>query len=492
MVSATRAAAAHSHGSVHGSVRRSEVRKSPDRIRDLARSRISSHRSFADQHPEWKESPSKGQNIPQWIKKRDDPPTEVQRNLFRHSSGREYEIGIWATGHHRNLPALEEIRSKLLPNLQQALRQQRMPVGVTAIKAAMMVAGRLPLYKIVHKSLKESFEFHACISSQPKNELDEVYQAFDQQVKEKVDMIEEDIRRKKQKEKAYFDRHGYTEEEGWEAIKYLNNKNKEMDNASGKMTVTWGEVSHFLAPPASFKDKEVEITVTKMEDAQFQDPPPSFSLPDHIQQENPVKINSFIFKHKTGNIYEVGVWAYPQSNALETMLELLRQDSSLKDAMEGFSASIAKELSATLALQHKPYSYLSVGAASQVAGKNLLCEETILSDEGDVELVAFVCRQPVKEVEEVQQAFEKQIKEAIPKCTIQSPFKLRLERYICYRRETLVGSPPDYFMEGKMLWQDRIKETERLLEWSEEDLFHSKRLKWLIEWESGKDVRSKL
>ena len=52
MVSATRAAAAHSHGSV----RRSEVRKSPDRIRDIARSRISPHRSFADQHPEWKES----------------------------------------------------------------------------------------------------------------------------------------------------------------------------------------------------------------------------------------------------------------------------------------------------------------------------------------------------------------------------------------------------------------------------------------------------
>ncbi|MCE5317665.1 MAG: hypothetical protein LLG04_09975 [Parachlamydia sp.] len=157
--------------------------------------------------------------------------------------------------------------------------------------------------------------------------------------------------------------------------------------------------------------------------------------------------------------------------------------------MEPFRASIAEDLSEALELQHKPYSYRSVGAASQVAGKNLL---SVASFEGNVELVAFVCRQPVNEVEEVQQAFEKQIKEAIPKCTIQSPFKLRLERYIHYRREILIGSPPDHFMEGKMLWQDRIKETERLLEWSEEDSFHSKRLKWLIEWESGKDVLSKL
>ncbi|MCE5317666.1 MAG: hypothetical protein LLG04_09980 [Parachlamydia sp.] len=454
MVSATRAATAHSHGSV----RRSEVRKSPDghRVRDLAKARISPHRGFADLHPEWKEYPSKGQNIPPWIKKRDNTQTEVERTLFRHSSGREYEIGIWATGDHHNHPSLKEIRSNLLPNLQQALKQQRKYISVTAIKAAMVVTGRLPIYKVVHRSLSESFEFHACVSSQPKEELDGVYQAFEQTVKRVVDRIEEKIRLKEQEDKAHIDHWGYTQQKGWAAVAHLNNQNQEMAQASD------------------------EITVTEVEDAEFPDPP-TFSYPDYMKNVTVVKIYPKIFKHKTGKLYEVAVLAYPQKNVLETMVELRRKDSSLEAAVEKLGESHAKLLSTALELQHKPYTFRAAEAASQVAGRAPLSKALC----GEINLESFVCRQPVKEVEEVQQAFEKQKKEVIAKYKFVSIDLF--ERYLNYHPNPLVGPAPAYPFEGMMLWKERITETERLLEWSEDESgLYNRDLKWLIEWENKK------
>lgn len=438
------AARAYAHSSVpHRSAEAGRARHL-SHIAKLARSRIYSRpcRGFADGHPEWRETASQGKTTPPWIDKLDISRMELRRTLFRNSTGKEYEIGIWALGDHQNRPLLDEISSCLLPNLQLALKQQRMPVSVSAIKAAMIVSGRLPLYKAVHQSLNESFEFHACVASYPKEEMEEAYQAFKQQVQRKTEQIEEGIQLDVQKENR------------WDAVSQLRSQNEDLATASE------------------------EITVTETEEEQFPDPP-RFSVPKYLQKA--VKINKLIFKHRAGSLYEVGVWVYSEKNALLNMQELLRENSPLDTAKKQLSQTLAKELSAALELQHKPYSSLADHAADKVAGRFALHEDVCQTSHGELILDAFVCRQPAKEVEEVQQAFEKQIEEAISKVKAPRYPALRMERYLIYHH--VGGSAPEHLKEGRMLWKDRITETERLLLLSEEGSRYKRDLKWLMDWE---------
>lgn len=472
MICSARARVTYSQGSVSYDAK--PQRSSTLKIDALAKARIRPPcRGFAIQTDpaEWQELAAKRQSntYPRWIAKQVVPSKEIQRTLIRHSSGNEYEIGIWAMGNTQNLqPALsvcEEIKGKLLPNLQQAWRLQRMPISIPAIKAAMVMGGRLPLLKILHHSLCESFEFHACVSSQPKEEGKEVYQLFEQQVERKVEQIKDSIQHQEKEEESYFDRHGYSKEAGWNAMQMLNQQNRQLAIPSGMMSV---------------KETDAQITA-----------PAAFILPDSVKKA--VKIHQTIFKHYAGSLYEVGVWAYPQKDALETIKELLNEGSPLKNVLDEIKKNLAKDLSTALELQHKPYSYPSFAAASQVAGRSPLSQKVCRLHDGEVKVEAFVSHQPAKEVEEVQQAFDRQVKEAVrPTSSLKLSYKLRPELFIRYKPDLMFGSPPENPLSNMIAWSQRLTETERILESAEEGSLSAKQhLEWLTDWESGNPQRPK-
>lgn len=461
MLCSARARIAYSHGPICSPAFRIHLPKRN------ALAKIFSNRFYNSQSDNgaWQESPAKRTEAaqPKWIAKQVVSPTEVQRIQFRHPSGKEYEIGVWASGDARNLQptllACEELKAKLLPNLQEALRLQHLPVGVPSIRAAMIMAGRLPLCTTLSQSLCESFAFHACVSSQPKEEAEEVYQLFKQQVKRKVDQIQEAIQKEEQEDKAYFEHHGHTKNQGWSATQMLHQQNKGLVKVTGMISL-----------------KETDELIPS---------PSAFVLPNYVK--NAVKLHQTNFKHYNGNLFEVGMWAYPQNDALQTIRELLHENSLFKNAFDEIKKNLAKDLSAALDLQYGPYCFSVSHAASQVAGYAPLSEKAVRLPTGEVNLISFVCRQPAYMVEEVKRAFDRQIREAA-KSTGRETSRfdhIRPELFIRFEPPSLIGSPPDNPLLNMIFWPDRIAKTEQMLEWADEGFLSSKnRLKWLEGWEA--------
>lgn len=149
--------------------------------------------------------------IPRLLKRDHIKPVEISRTYFKHRSGKEYEVGLWASSEGVALdssPMAEELKKKFMPHLSKALERQRQPISVDAIQAAMIVEGRLPLCKSVYEAAQETLQFHAFVTKQPADEVEEVKRAFEKQVQEHVNQVEAKIEREEKEERACLAEHG--------------------------------------------------------------------------------------------------------------------------------------------------------------------------------------------------------------------------------------------------------------------------------------------